>query len=268
MDLSPYSDILWFKTYMATSTSAFRVKLIKENLLEGKCSECGMNEWRGKPAPLQLDHIDGNRYNCLLSNLRILCANCHAQTPTYSGKNARVPLNRSELVKGYDKFLTKYGHPPTANRLYTYIGRLGGLGGARHANRIQDALGDSRPLSKKSIRTVPVPNKTKIQWPSDVQLEKLLETKSRVEIGEMLGVSDNAVKKRIKSRGLNEPDRKRSRPRKPSETPRELSEIKHGTRRGYAAELRRGIPFCDECRKANTEACNEYRRSKRKVVVD
>ena len=44
-----------------------------------------------------LDHIDGSRENNRLSNLQLLCPNCHAQTPTYRGRNigsrgyARVP---------------------------------------------------------------------------------------------------------------------------------------------------------------------------------
>lgn len=60
-------------------------RLIKE--FGRKCFECGLTEWNDKPAPLQLDHIDGNVNNNLKSNLRILCANCHAQTSTFCGKN-------------------------------------------------------------------------------------------------------------------------------------------------------------------------------------
>jgi len=38
---------------------------------------------------LDLDHIDGNRENNLDENLRLLCPTCHAQTPTYKGKNIK-----------------------------------------------------------------------------------------------------------------------------------------------------------------------------------
>lgn len=34
-----------------------------------------------------MDHIDGNTENNDKSNLRLLCCNCHALTPTYKGKN-------------------------------------------------------------------------------------------------------------------------------------------------------------------------------------
>ena len=62
-------------------------RVIKRCLLrngyEDKCYECGITEWNGKPAPIQVDHIDGDPWNQSIDNLRLLCANCHAQTPTY-----------------------------------------------------------------------------------------------------------------------------------------------------------------------------------------
>jgi hypothetical protein len=47
------------------------------------CASCELGpEWNGKPLTLELDHIDGDRLNNELSNLRLLCPNCHAQTET------------------------------------------------------------------------------------------------------------------------------------------------------------------------------------------
>ncbi len=69
------------------SSNNIRLKLIREGIKEAKCESCGIFDWMGKPAPLELDHIDGDHYNNTLSNLRILCPNCHAQTDTHSGKN-------------------------------------------------------------------------------------------------------------------------------------------------------------------------------------
>ncbi len=37
--------------------------------------------------PLELDHINGDRDDNRLGNLRVICPNCHAQTPTYRGRN-------------------------------------------------------------------------------------------------------------------------------------------------------------------------------------
>jgi hypothetical protein len=64
-------------------------RLINEGLKQHKCECCGIAEWNGKITPIELDHIDGNRYNNTLENLRLLCPNCHAQTETYRGKNKK-----------------------------------------------------------------------------------------------------------------------------------------------------------------------------------
>lgn len=49
----------------------------------GVCLRCGLNEWLGELLTLELDHIDGDHENNARNNLRILCPNCHSQTPTY-----------------------------------------------------------------------------------------------------------------------------------------------------------------------------------------
>jgi hypothetical protein len=66
-----------------------RDRLIATGLKEARCEECGISEWMGQPAPLQVDHTDGDRLNNELDNLRVLCANCHALTETWGFKNAR-----------------------------------------------------------------------------------------------------------------------------------------------------------------------------------
>lgn len=66
-------------------------KYMVENLgIEYKCQCCGLTSWNGKELHLQLHHIDGDGYNNELSNLQLLCPNCHSQTDNYAGRNINV----------------------------------------------------------------------------------------------------------------------------------------------------------------------------------
>lgn len=64
-------------------------RLIEEGLMTWKCDCCGLAEWLGERIPLELDHINGVHDDNRLENLRLLCPNCHAMTPTYRGRNVR-----------------------------------------------------------------------------------------------------------------------------------------------------------------------------------
>ena len=79
-------DILNGK-YSQYPTGKLKKRLIDAGLKKNICEICNVDKWNGKQLTMHLDHIDGNRYNHNLENLRILCPNCHSQTDTYSGKN-------------------------------------------------------------------------------------------------------------------------------------------------------------------------------------
>jgi 5-methylcytosine-specific restriction endonuclease McrA len=68
-----------------------KTRLLAEGILERRCAWCRRKKWRSMPIPLELDHIDGDHLNNTLENLRLLCPNCHAQTPTYEGRNVKYP---------------------------------------------------------------------------------------------------------------------------------------------------------------------------------
>ena len=70
-------------------TNKIRTRLIEEGIKEPFCECCGRWYWRGKEIPLEVHHIDGNRFNNKISNFQLLCPNCHAQTESYRGKNSR-----------------------------------------------------------------------------------------------------------------------------------------------------------------------------------
>lgn len=68
-------------------SNKLRQRLLDSGLKENLCEVCRLpGEWQNKPLTMHLDHINGNPSDHRLNNLRILCPNCHTQTPTYGYK--------------------------------------------------------------------------------------------------------------------------------------------------------------------------------------
>ncbi|WP_338933320.1 HNH endonuclease signature motif containing protein [Streptomyces netropsis] len=54
------------------------------------CSACGIGgTWQGKRLVLEIDHINGDRLDNRVDNLRYLCPSCHSQTRTFSNRSPR-----------------------------------------------------------------------------------------------------------------------------------------------------------------------------------
>jgi hypothetical protein len=72
-----------------TNTNRLKNRLLNNGIFERRCMRCNLTKWLEQPIPIELDHINGDRQDHRLENLRLLCPNCHALTETYRGKNKK-----------------------------------------------------------------------------------------------------------------------------------------------------------------------------------
>jgi len=90
----PLEDVL--VANRPTSSHGLKQRLYREQLKPEHCERCGWAERAPDGRlPLELDHINGDKTDNRLENLRILCPNCHALQPTHRGLNKRSRRNRS-----------------------------------------------------------------------------------------------------------------------------------------------------------------------------
>jgi hypothetical protein len=83
--------------FLTLNGNRLKEKLYKAGLKSRKCEMCSQGEeWNGKKISLILDHIDGDRKNNLIENLKILCPNCNDTLDTHCGKNIN---NKNNILR-------------------------------------------------------------------------------------------------------------------------------------------------------------------------
>lgn len=156
-DRSKLSDEVFFCDGVLRSGPSIKRRLILDHGVEDKCCECGqLPWWNGKRLTLQVDHIDGNRFNNLISNLRILCPHCHTQTETYSNKRTKQE--------------------------YKYCSC--GLRISKRSAHCRDCANKLVGSRKDSCKYLPV-----------LEMVRLVEELGYLQAGKRIGLSDNAVRK-------------------------------------------------------------------------
>jgi len=159
-------------------SALLKYRLLQAGLKQYVCEECNISEWRSKPLVLELDHMNGNSRDNRLVNLRLLCPNCHSQTPTHSA----VP-----------------GTAPRRSPTEIMAGNL----------KLKKCIDCNKPISDKATRCQPCnakisrPRVTKIAWPATNILVNMLRHDTWESVGRRLGVSSQAVKKHLRSKGVD-----------------------------------------------------------------
>lgn len=131
------------------------------------CSDCGCgSEWNGKRLVLQLDHINGVSNDHRRENLRLLCPNCHSQTATFCGRHKSASMQRCLDCGTPDKSKKSKRCKKCHNKILAEYSRS---------------------------------QSTKIVWPKKSVLERLVKKSNYSAVARDLGVTDNAVRKRLNS---------------------------------------------------------------------
>ena len=162
------------------STYALKNRLLKEGLKEHKCENCKLSTWLENPIPLELHHVDGNKYNNLLINIQLLCPNCHAQTDNYRGKAKQ----RRKVCKNKESATTKVSIKPEPTGV---------------------CLRCNSPTYRKLKYCSHVCCTTasrKVERPSKEELQALIDKHNWLQLSRMFGVSDNAIRKWAKQYGI------------------------------------------------------------------
>ena len=88
----PLSEIMIKDTKWGGGSDRLKKRLLQEKMFERKCYRCNLTEWQGNLIPIELDHINGDKFDNRKENLTILCPNWHALTPTYRKRKRKITM--------------------------------------------------------------------------------------------------------------------------------------------------------------------------------
>jgi len=213
-----------FLNKVPMKSSVLKHRLFDEGIMEEKCQgeDCGITEWKGKKITLELDHIDGDRNNNSKDNLRILCPNCHSQTPTFRRGQNKPYVSDDEIKSAFAKV-------NNITQLCSRLGLVDGGGNLKHMRKRLAKLGlkfenvefpEEKNKSKKKKEVVKCKCKScgkdvnrrsercvkcsqearrKVKRPPYQILKAEVEENGYTDVGRKYGVSDNAIRKWLKT---------------------------------------------------------------------
>ena len=192
----PYEKVLIENSII--DSSSLRNIVFRNKLLDYVCALCGKEPYHnGKELVLPLDHINGDRCDNRLVNLRFLCPNCHTQTPTFGNKIKRAPKSEIQTRPLSDFNI----HISCEEALSKYLE-------CKSYSKVAKDLGVSESLIRKLVKMSGQQTFTKkVLWPSDDDLRKMIWEEPATVIATKLHVSSTAVKQHCIKRGIATPPR-------------------------------------------------------------
>jgi Zn finger protein HypA/HybF involved in hydrogenase expression len=180
IDKKRMTALEYVKSSTHIKSNSLKKKLIEEGYKEHKCEECMLIEWNGESIPIELHHIDGDKFNNNFYNLQILCPNCHAQTNNYKGKNIKIEKIIYKC-KDCDNNIQKNS--------------------IRCNECSKKHIFNNKKIKKetdKNWRSRPKLSQRRVDRPSYEVLKKEVDETNYSAVGRKYGVSDNAIRKWIK----------------------------------------------------------------------
>lgn len=179
-------------------THTLKVRLIYDGVKLHQCERCLTTDWMGNPVPLALDHINGNNKDNRITNLRILCSMCHAQTVTYCGRNIKSARGK---IEGDENGFLKPGTVERFEQIVSRKSRAATKGSRRiktkstgKCHQCDIVVTGSKKYCSSDCSHL---SQEKIDW-NAINLEKIMAENNFTQAAKLLGVSDNAIRKRLK----------------------------------------------------------------------
>lgn len=173
---------------VSVNTTSLKSRLLREGVFERRCYKCLNTSWNGQGIPLELEHVNGVRTDNRLSNLTLLCPNCHAQTPTYRGKN--IKAFRASDGTEYMESLKDSDPRVVGVQVSSGVPE-------NHCHNCNKVISQTATRCRRCSQK---DKETKIEWPSTEWLkEQINKGESYLSLSKQLGVTDNAIRKRIKN---------------------------------------------------------------------
>lgn len=190
-----------------TNRSQIKILCVRYNILDNKiCAICAHpDKWNDKPLVMQLDHIDGNSSNNLLSNFRFVCPNCHTQTETHSGKRLKyeshfdlIPLAERpgfiKSVKKVERFIPP-SNPVDANGV-----------NIRAVCKCGKHISPKAKMCHRCAAAVFAEKSRRFCMSKEI-LEKAVWEMPTSALAKQHGISDQAIGKRCRGLGIVKPPR-------------------------------------------------------------